>query len=103
MTENDVPYLGPLLASASQLRREAVRRRKPFDEKGVSADGIAAHQADGWEVDRQLKRVTKLRREKVFQHRRSVPMGLPSLADDIEKHRNMTAVTVASWTNSRQK
>jgi DNA sulfur modification protein DndB len=62
-------YLGPLLTDPSKIRREAVRRRKPFDEKAVSAETIPEHEADGWQVDRKLKRVTKVRREKQIDER----------------------------------
>ena len=48
-------YLGPLLTDPSRIRREAVRRRKPFDEKSVSLDDIPDHEAKGWQVDRKLK------------------------------------------------
>lgn len=40
-------YLGPLLTDPSRIRREAVRRRKLFDEKSVSADTIPDHEAKG--------------------------------------------------------
>src|SRR5687768_9142082 len=69
MPENTTQYLGPLLTDPSQLKREAVRRRKPFQEKAVPADQITAHEADGWQLDRELKRSTKLRREKPVDER----------------------------------
>jgi hypothetical protein len=58
--KDDKSYLGPLIVDASQMKREAVRRRKPFDEKSVTADAIADHEAKGWQFDRKLKRVTKV-------------------------------------------
>jgi DNA sulfur modification protein DndB len=88
MTENVDPYLAPLLTDSARLRREAGRRRKPFDEKGIPLDGIVAHQADGWEVDRQLKRITKVRREKEIDERLEnrfwmllFKMGYPEMND----------------------
>ena len=60
MTQDDIDYLGPLLTDPSRIKREAVRRRKPFDEKSVSPDDIPDHEAKGWQVDRKLKRKTKV-------------------------------------------
>ena len=57
-------YLGSLLTDVSRIRREAVRRRKQFDEESISAEDIPAYEAMGWQVDRRLKRVIKVRREK---------------------------------------
>ena len=57
-------YIGPILTDIGRLRREAVRRRKPFDEKAIAPEVIPVLEAEGWQVDRQLKRVTKVRREK---------------------------------------
>ena len=69
MTQDDIDYLGPLLTDPSRIRREAVRRRKPFDEKSVSPDDIPDHEAKGWQVDRKLKRKTKVKREKEIDER----------------------------------
>ena len=47
-----------------------MRRRKPFVQKSVrSADAIHEHEAKGWQVDRKLKRDTKLKREKDIAER----------------------------------
>jgi DGQHR domain-containing protein len=62
-------YLGPLLTEAGRIRREAVHKRKLFDEKSVSADSIPDHEAKGWQVDRKLTRVTKVKREKEIGER----------------------------------
>ena len=69
MTDNSVAYLGPLLTDPSHLGREAARRRKPFDQMTITADGIPQHEANGWQVHEQGKRVTKVRREKVIDER----------------------------------
>jgi len=87
--DNDkAEYLGPLLTDPSRIRREAVRRRKPFDEKSVSADTIPDHEANGWQVDRKLKRVTKVKREKEIDERLEnrfwmllFKLGYPELSD----------------------
>ena len=51
MPEDDVAvYLGPLLTDPSRIKREAVRRRKLFDEKSVSLDDIPDHEAKGWKL-----------------------------------------------------
>ncbi len=62
-------YLGPLLTEAGRIRREAVHKRKVFDEKSVSADAIPDHEANGWQVDRKLTRFTKVKREKEIDER----------------------------------
>src|SRR5580693_7291386 len=70
MPRGDVPaYLGPLLTDPSRIKREAVRRRKPFDKRSVSLDDIPDHEAKGWQVDRKLKRKTKVKREKEIDER----------------------------------
>lgn len=62
-------YLGPLLTDPSRIRRVAVGRRKLFDEKSVSADAIPDHEAKGWQVDRKLKRITRVKREREIDER----------------------------------
>ena len=81
-------YLGTLLTDPSRIRREAVRRRKPFDEKSVSLDDIPEHEAKGWQVDRRLKRKTRVRREKEIDERLEnrfwmflFKLGYPELSD----------------------
>jgi len=81
-------YLGPLLTDPSRTKREAVRRRKPFDEMSVSADDIPDHEAKGWQVDRKLKRKTRVRREKEIDERLEnrfwmllFKLGYPELSD----------------------
>jgi len=87
-SHNTDEYLGPLLTDAFRIRREAVRRRKPFDEKSVSAETIPDHEAEGWQVDRKLKRVTKVKREKEIDERLEnrfwmllVKLGYPEVSD----------------------
>lgn len=62
-------YLGPLLTDPGRIRREAVHKRKVFDEKSVSPEAIEEHEANGWQVDRKLTRVTKVKREKEIGER----------------------------------
>ena len=69
MNDNSELYLAPLLSDPKRLRREAVRRRKPFDEKAILADVIPEHEAEGWKVDRKLKRKTTVRKEKEIDER----------------------------------
>ncbi len=56
-------YLEPLLTDPSKILKEAVRRRKLFNEKSVAGDAIQEHVAQGWQFYRKLKRVTKVRKE----------------------------------------
>ena len=64
MSNESEPYLAPLLTDPKRLGREAVRRRKMFDEKSIAAEVIPEHEADGWQVDRKRKRKTTVKREK---------------------------------------
>jgi hypothetical protein len=45
MTDKSDTYLGPILIDIGRLRREAVRRRKPFDEKAITPEVIPALEA----------------------------------------------------------
>ena len=89
MTEDGVAvYLGPLLTDPSRIRREAVRRRKPFDEISIAPEAIPDHEAKGWQVDRKLKRLTKVKREKEIDERLEnrfwmllFKLGYPELSD----------------------
>ena len=81
-------YLGPLLVDPSKIRREAVRRRKPFDELSIAPEAIPEYEAMGWQVDRKLKRVTKVKREKAIDQRLEnrfwmllFKLGYPELSD----------------------
>jgi DNA sulfur modification protein DndB len=62
-------YLAPLLCDSHQLAREAVKRRKLFNEKTLSADEIAEHEALGWIVDRKLIKKTRLKKQKLVDER----------------------------------
>lgn len=64
-----IEFFGPLLTEASKIKREAVRRRKLFDEQPVNAAEIAAFEADGWQVDRKLKRSIRMKRPKAIDER----------------------------------
>ncbi len=68
-SEDAIKFLGPLLTDASRIRREAVRRRKLFDEKSVGPDDIPVYEAEGWQLDRRLKRLVKVKREKRIDER----------------------------------
>lgn len=81
-------YLAPLLTDPKRLAREAVRRRKMFDEKSISAEGIQEHEASGWQIDQLRKRKTKIRKEKEIDERLEnrfwmllFKMGYPELND----------------------
>src|ERR1700687_3942709 len=95
MTDTVAKYLSPLLTDPSRLRRAAVLRRNPFDKKSIAAEVIPAHEAEGWQVDRHLKRVTKIRRQKDVDERLEnrfwmllFRMGYPELNDG----RNFTVI-----------
>ena len=85
---NSAEYLGPLLTDPSRIRREAVNRRKPFEEKSISAEAVPEYEQLGWQVDRALKRVTKVKRDKGIDERLEnkfwmllFKMGYPEISD----------------------
>lgn len=88
MTDHKDDYLGPILKDPSKLRREAVRRRKLFDEKSVADESLSDHEAKGWHIDRKLKRVTKVKREREIDERLEnrfwmllFKLGYPEMSD----------------------
>lgn len=67
--EGPTASLGPLLIEPSKLAREAVKRRKPIHEETISAAQIPEYEAEGWQLDRTLKRHTRMKREKAIDER----------------------------------
>ncbi|HKT11602.1 MAG TPA: DGQHR domain-containing protein [Terriglobia bacterium] len=87
-TGETVEYLGPLLNDPSRIKREAVKRRKPFDERSIRTDEIPQYEAEGWQLDRKLKRLTRVRREKRIDERLEnrfwmllFKLGYPEISD----------------------
>lgn len=64
-----VELFGPMLTEPSKIKREAVRRRKQFDEKAITAAEIPKYETDGWQVDRRLKRSIRVKRPKEIDER----------------------------------
>jgi DNA sulfur modification protein DndB len=62
-------FFGPLLNEPSKIKREAVRRRKQFDEKSIVGEEIPEYEAAGWQVDRKLKRSIRVKRPKAIDER----------------------------------
>ena len=68
--DNDrAEYFGPLLTESSKIKRESVRRRKTHDEKTVQAEQLPRYEAEGWEVDRPLRRGVRIKRLKSIDER----------------------------------
>jgi DNA sulfur modification protein DndB len=67
-TDSEV-YLAHLLTDPTSLKKEAARRRNLYDEKAVTTDAIPEHEANGWIVDRKLKRKIRVKREKEIDER----------------------------------
>ncbi|MFX0197243.1 MAG: hypothetical protein ACFFCW_14050, partial [Candidatus Hodarchaeota archaeon] len=61
--------LYPLLTSSAQMRREAGKRRKLYDTQSVKRDSIPEYEANGWEIDKELKLKTRLKRMKSIDER----------------------------------
>jgi len=64
-----IEQFGPLLDEPSKIRREAVRRRKAFDEKTIVAEEIPEYEAAGWQIDKRLKRLIRVKRPKAIDER----------------------------------
>lgn len=65
----DTPPLNPLLTENSKLSREAVKRRKPIQVVSITSAQISEYETGGWELDRRLKRVTRMKRDKKIDER----------------------------------
>jgi len=59
-------WLESVLSDGGRLKREAIKRRKAFQEISVVKGAVAEHVESGWEIDKELKIKTKLR--KPFGH-----------------------------------
>ena len=59
-------WLKEICKDHGKLQREAAKRRKAFKEESVSIALLEEYIADGWELDRELKKKVKLRRP--FSH-----------------------------------
>lgn len=64
-----VELFGPILTDSSKIKREAVRRRNQFEERAITAAEIPSFEADGWQVDRKLKRSIRVKRPKGIDER----------------------------------
>ena len=60
---DEVAWLRSMESDPARLRREATKRRKSHEETSVPKAMVPEYQDDGWEVARELKRKTTLRRQ----------------------------------------
>lgn len=67
--DGTLELFGPLLVEPSKIKREAVRRRKPFDEVSILGEQVSEYEANGWAIDRRLKRKICVRRPKPIDER----------------------------------
>jgi DNA sulfur modification protein DndB len=59
----DTEWLSGLSKEPTKLKREAAKRRKPYEEISVAKSAVQEHVDTGWEIDRELKIKTRLRRQ----------------------------------------
>jgi hypothetical protein len=59
----------PSAKRRSKIKREAVRRRKQFDEKSIIAEQIPEYEAEGWLIDKLLKRSIRVKYSKAIDKR----------------------------------
>lgn len=57
-------WLEPLLTNHSKLSREAAKRRKPYEQISVPKGHVDELLNGGWEIDKELKIKTRLRRKR---------------------------------------
>lgn len=58
-----VEWMKPIVADSVALRREAAKRRKPYQEISVPKGELQEYLDQGWEVSRELKRKAVVRRQ----------------------------------------
>jgi DGQHR domain-containing protein len=56
--------LEPLLNETSKIRREAAKRRNPYDYVSISKSEVDAYVANGWSIEKELKQKTRLKRQR---------------------------------------
>ena len=60
--KNETIWLDSMCAEPMQLKREAAKRRKAYEELSVPHSNVDDHASDGWVVARSLKTKVRLRR-----------------------------------------
>ena len=55
-------WLEPVITDAGSLKREAAKRRKPFQELSIAKSEVEEYLNDGWEVVRELKIKSRVRK-----------------------------------------
>jgi DNA sulfur modification protein DndB len=55
-------YLHKLVVDLKQMKREAVKRRRQYEEKGVDPDEVAESVAQGWSVEKSGARSVRVKR-----------------------------------------
>ncbi len=58
----DTEWLDPISTEAKKLKRAAAKRRKAYQELSVLKSAVQEHLDAGWEVDRELKIKTRIRK-----------------------------------------
>jgi len=66
--EEEISYLDPLLVSEGTLKGQATKERSSDEILSVSKNDVDDYLKDGWIVDRELVRVTKVKRPKTHDH-----------------------------------
>jgi len=61
--------LYPLISTHSQLRREAAKRKKPYDIISVKKEHVPEYLNQNWIIDKELKLNTRLKKLKPIDER----------------------------------
>ena len=59
---SDTDWLSNVATEPSKLKREAAKRKKPYQEISVAKSVVEDHLNDGWEIAKELKIKTRLRK-----------------------------------------
>lgn len=68
-TNEDNKLLFPLLTEPAELRREARKRKSPFETKSVKKAEVQEHIDQGWEIDKHQKVKVRIKRPRTVDER----------------------------------
>lgn len=69
MSNEDEKYLGSILSDTNKVKREAVKRKRDYITESVKKSLAQHYIEDGWEIDKELKTKTRLRKRKLIDER----------------------------------
>jgi len=67
--KNKKQYFFGLLMELTKIKREAAKRKLPYDQLSVLKADVGKYVEEGWEIDKELTRKTRLKRLKTIDER----------------------------------